>query len=173
MDPQNAPQIFDNWSPAAVLALMTSIAAILGGAVTWLANDGFKRAMEWREFKLKEKERLAALPVPAKEKFSTEQVFEDTELATGYKLMLYQQDKRIRELETISMDFQSRWQKASQDTVVAATRADYLEKQLAEEKVECGQRIERLEKQIQSMYRQMQKRGLTNGEELPPTETKL
>lgn len=172
MDP-TAPHIFDNWSPSAVLAFMTTISALVGGAVTWLANDGFKRAMEWRKFKLEERERIAKLPVKEKPAFSTEQVFEDTELATGYKLMLYQQDKRIRELESLSIDLQSKWYKANQDAVAAATKANYLENQLSEEKKECSDKIERLEKQIQSMYRQMQKRGLTNGDEIPPMETKL
>ncbi len=79
------------WTPWWVAAIIT-LSSLVGGAISWLWTTGMDRYMKYREWKAKQNA-LETKP------FSTEQMWEDKTLAMGYKALLYNQDRRIRELE--------------------------------------------------------------------------
>jgi hypothetical protein len=86
------------WSTE-IVAVLTGVAAIIGSAIAWISSKGFETYRTWRDFRLTERERMAKLKAAEARPFSTEQMWEDKNLAMGYKALLYSQDRRIRELE--------------------------------------------------------------------------
>jgi len=95
------------WSPAAIIAVAGAMGALLGGAASWISGQGLKSWITYKEFKLKERERLAKIQRPLT---ASDQIWEDKNLATGYKALMIAQDERIRELEDKDIDKTKRMQ---------------------------------------------------------------
>lgn len=88
-----------NWSIEAIVSICTIIGSLIGGAVVWISTKGLDSWIRWRDARLTEREREVKLKQLQRKPFDSDQVWEDKNLAMGYKALLYSQDKRLRELE--------------------------------------------------------------------------
>lgn len=144
----------EQWGPTAVTALLVAFGTLAGGFGSWLASGGINTWIKFsehrqklkearEELRLKEKKALAeieALKTPTK--FSTEQIWEDTELGTGYKAMLYEWEKRVRQLEADQIGLRAELTKCHQSHASATSKAEAAENR-AKEAEHRNMRLER------------------------------
>jgi hypothetical protein len=95
MPPEVSPEHLKDWNPYTFLVF----AVVIGMAIMWFFNVGWEKIQKIKERKDRERERISKLRREAAANATLDQIWEDKNLAGGWKALLHMQDARIRELE--------------------------------------------------------------------------
>ena len=164
MDPTNpSPEHLQGWNPYAILIICTTLAALVGSAVSWITGKGFVAYVEWSKYRIqlradRIKARMEEEDLQRKRNQSKQlidRIIEGNNTVEGYKQLLMVWDDRMQVLEnrdklkdTLIQDLQTKLGECVEKHAHEATRAQGFEERLKE----VNMRLDRYQVLIRRAY---------------------
>jgi hypothetical protein len=91
------PEFMQTWNPYALIAVVSVLSTVIGGAIVWISTRGMDRWMKWKEFRRKEMVSDAEIRAnQEKSKRLIDKLVEGKNVAEGYRGLLLMYDDRVR-----------------------------------------------------------------------------